>query len=85
MTDLHDVINPATEQLVAQVPSSTLEETDAAIVRAVRADALATVDPLHSLRDARLAIDYFDRAPFRFDGTISAWDSSICRSNARRR
>jgi acyl-CoA reductase-like NAD-dependent aldehyde dehydrogenase len=31
---MHDVINPATEQVVATVPSSTAEETDAAIARA---------------------------------------------------
>jgi acyl-CoA reductase-like NAD-dependent aldehyde dehydrogenase len=31
---VHDVINPATEQVIATVPSSTAEETDAAIARA---------------------------------------------------
>ena len=31
---MHDVINPATEQVVASVPSASLEETDAAIARA---------------------------------------------------
>ena len=31
---MHDVINPATEQVIATVPSSTAEETDAAIARA---------------------------------------------------
>ena len=34
---LHDVINPATEQVVAQVESTSAEETNAAIVRANRA------------------------------------------------
>jgi acyl-CoA reductase-like NAD-dependent aldehyde dehydrogenase len=37
MTALHDVINPATEELVASVPSLSLEETDAAIARSRRA------------------------------------------------
>ncbi len=37
MTALHDVVNPATEELVASVPSLTLEETDAAIARSRRA------------------------------------------------
>ena len=31
---MHDVINPATEQVIATVPSSSAEETDAAIARA---------------------------------------------------
>ena len=34
---LHDVINPATEQVVAQVESTSAEETNAALVRANRA------------------------------------------------
>ncbi|MDA8436451.1 MAG: aldehyde dehydrogenase family protein [Actinomycetales bacterium] len=37
MTALHDVVNPATEELVASVPSLSLEETDAAIARSRRA------------------------------------------------
>ena len=36
MTALHDVVNPATEELVASVPSISLEETDAAIARSRR-------------------------------------------------
>ena len=36
-TDLHDVVNPATEQVVRQVRSASLEETDDAIARAARA------------------------------------------------
>ena len=35
---LHDVINPATEQVVAQVPSTSAEEAAAAVERAHRAD-----------------------------------------------
>ncbi|MBK9738339.1 MAG: aldehyde dehydrogenase [Actinobacteria bacterium] len=31
---MHDVINPANEQVIASVPSATVEETDEAIVRA---------------------------------------------------
>ena len=34
MTALHDVISPVTEQIVASVPSLSLEETDIAIARA---------------------------------------------------
>ncbi|MBI1376658.1 MAG: aldehyde dehydrogenase family protein [Frankiales bacterium] len=34
MTALHDVVNPATEEVVASVPSLSVEETDAAIARA---------------------------------------------------
>ena len=37
MTVLHDVVNPATEELVASVPSLSLEEVDAAIARSRRA------------------------------------------------
>ena len=37
MTALHDIVNPATEELVASVPSLSLEETDAAIARSRRA------------------------------------------------
>ena len=37
MTALHDVVNPATEEIVASVPSLSLEETDAAIARSRRA------------------------------------------------
>jgi acyl-CoA reductase-like NAD-dependent aldehyde dehydrogenase len=37
VTALHDVVNPATEELVASVPSLSLEETDAAIARSRRA------------------------------------------------
>jgi acyl-CoA reductase-like NAD-dependent aldehyde dehydrogenase len=37
VTALHDVINPATEELVASVPSRSLEETDVAIARSRRA------------------------------------------------
>ncbi|HSN06268.1 MAG TPA: aldehyde dehydrogenase family protein [Candidatus Angelobacter sp.] len=37
MTTLHDVVNPATEELVASVPSLSLEETDSAIARSRRA------------------------------------------------
>ncbi len=37
MTALHDVVNPATEELVTSVPSISLEETDAAIARSRRA------------------------------------------------
>jgi len=35
--DLHDVINPATELLVAQVPSTSLSQTDEAIARSAKA------------------------------------------------
>ncbi|MDP1879120.1 MAG: aldehyde dehydrogenase family protein [Actinomycetota bacterium] len=34
MSLMHDVVNPATEQVIASVPSSSAEETDAAIARA---------------------------------------------------
>ncbi len=34
VTALHDVISPVTEEVVASVPSLSLEETDAAIARA---------------------------------------------------
>ena len=37
MIDLHDVINPATELLVAQVPSTSLSQTDEAIARSAKA------------------------------------------------
>jgi len=37
VTALHDVVNPATEELVTSVPSISLEETDAAIARSRRA------------------------------------------------
>jgi acyl-CoA reductase-like NAD-dependent aldehyde dehydrogenase len=37
MTALHDVVSPVTEQVVASVPSLTVEETDDAIARARRA------------------------------------------------
>ncbi len=37
MTALHDVISPVTEEVVASVPSLSLEETDAAIARSRRA------------------------------------------------
>jgi acyl-CoA reductase-like NAD-dependent aldehyde dehydrogenase len=37
VTALHDVINPATEELVTSVPALSLEETDAAIARSRRA------------------------------------------------
>ncbi|MFM1916869.1 MAG: hypothetical protein RJB01_384 [Actinomycetota bacterium] len=34
---MHAVINPATEQVIAEVPSTTIEETDAAIAASARA------------------------------------------------
>jgi acyl-CoA reductase-like NAD-dependent aldehyde dehydrogenase len=37
MTTTHDVINPATEQLVATLAQASVEETDAAVARAVAA------------------------------------------------
>ena len=37
MSDLHDVINPATELLVAQVPNTSLSDTDVAIESAAHA------------------------------------------------
>ncbi|MFN8157416.1 MAG: aldehyde dehydrogenase family protein [Candidatus Nanopelagicales bacterium] len=37
MTALHDVISPVTEEVVASVPSLSLEETDAAIARSRKA------------------------------------------------
>ena len=37
MTVLHDVVNPATEELVTSVPSLSVEETDEAIRRSRRA------------------------------------------------
>jgi acyl-CoA reductase-like NAD-dependent aldehyde dehydrogenase len=37
VTATHDVVNPATEQVVATVPSATAEDTDAAIARAAAA------------------------------------------------
>ncbi len=37
MTALHDVVSPVTEEIVASVPSLSLEETDAAIARSRRA------------------------------------------------
>ncbi len=37
MTPLHDVVNPATEELVTSVPSLSLEETDVAVARSRRA------------------------------------------------
>ena len=37
MTTLHDVVNPATEEVVAQVPRASAEEADEAIARAAEA------------------------------------------------
>jgi acyl-CoA reductase-like NAD-dependent aldehyde dehydrogenase len=37
MSTMHEVVNPATEQVVTQVPRATIEETDEAIARARRA------------------------------------------------
>jgi len=46
VTVMHDVINPATEQLVTSVPSLSLEETDEAIARSRRAfDSWRQVSP----------------------------------------
>jgi acyl-CoA reductase-like NAD-dependent aldehyde dehydrogenase len=36
-TELHDIINPATEKVIAQIPLAGLAETDEAVARAVRA------------------------------------------------
>ena len=36
-TELHDIINPATEKVIAQIPSAGVAETDEAVARAVRA------------------------------------------------
>ena len=41
MTALHDVISPVSEEVVASVPSLSLEETDAAIARSRVASPLA--------------------------------------------
>ncbi len=51
---MHDVINPATEQVIASVPSASIEETDEAIARAYAAlpawRALAPADRAGLLR-----------------------------------
>ena len=61
MIDLHDVINPANEQLVRQVPSLSLEETDAAIARAATAFAtwrhVAPVDRARLLHRFSVLVD----------------------------
>jgi acyl-CoA reductase-like NAD-dependent aldehyde dehydrogenase len=57
----HQVINPATEAVVAEVPSSTVEDTDAAIERAARAyeawRAVAPGDRARLLRRFAAAVD----------------------------
>jgi acyl-CoA reductase-like NAD-dependent aldehyde dehydrogenase len=61
MSQLHDVINPATEQLIAQVPNATLDETDAAIARAQQAfDSWRTVAPADRGRLLRRFADVVD-------------------------
>jgi acyl-CoA reductase-like NAD-dependent aldehyde dehydrogenase len=61
VTTAHDVINPATEELVLAVPLATVDETDAAISRAVRAQRswgeLAPADRARLLRRFAEAVD----------------------------
>ncbi|GAA4614710.1 aldehyde dehydrogenase family protein [Saccharopolyspora hordei] len=61
MSTAHDVINPATEEVVATVPMRTVEETDAAIARAVRAQrawsSLAPAERGRLLRRFAAAVD----------------------------
>lgn len=61
MTAVHDVINPATEQVVETVPMATVEDTDTAITRAVQAQrawsGLAPADRARLLRRFADAVD----------------------------
>ncbi|MEV0700692.1 aldehyde dehydrogenase family protein [Saccharopolyspora sp. NPDC050389] len=61
MTTAHEVINPATEQVVATVQLCSVDETDAAIARAVRAQrswqALAPAERGRLLRRFAAAVD----------------------------
>ncbi len=60
-TAKHDVINPATEEVVETVGSTTVEETDEAVARAVRAQrswcALAPADRARMLRRFAEVVD----------------------------
>ncbi|GAA0377857.1 aldehyde dehydrogenase family protein [Streptomyces blastmyceticus] len=58
---MHEIINPATEEVVATVPASTRQDVDAAVVRAARAQtgwaALAPGDRARHLRRFAAAVD----------------------------
>jgi len=59
--DLHDVIDPTTEKVVAQIPSASVEETDEAVARAVKAQAswrdVTPADRARLLRRFARAVD----------------------------
>ncbi len=61
MTREHQVLNPATEELVATVPATTAAEVDAAVIRAAAAQriwaALAPADRARLLRRFAAAVD----------------------------
>ncbi|WXH43233.1 aldehyde dehydrogenase family protein [Streptomyces netropsis] len=58
---VHEIINPATEEVVATVPTATPEDVDAAVVRAARAQAgwaaLAPGDRARQLRRFAAVVD----------------------------
>ncbi|MBD0740795.1 aldehyde dehydrogenase [Streptomyces sp. CBMA152] len=57
----HQVLNPATEEVIATVPAASAEDVDAAVVRAARAQqqwaALAPADRARLLRRFAVAVD----------------------------
>jgi acyl-CoA reductase-like NAD-dependent aldehyde dehydrogenase len=59
--DLHDVIDPTTEKVVARIPSASVEQTDEAVARAVKAQAswrdVAPADRARLLRRFARAVD----------------------------
>ncbi|MEU5433313.1 aldehyde dehydrogenase family protein [Streptomyces sp. NPDC020719] len=60
-THEHQVLNPATEEVIATVPAASAEDVDAAVVRAARAQqkwaALAPADRARLLRRFAVAVD----------------------------
>ncbi|GAA5124718.1 aldehyde dehydrogenase family protein [Haloechinothrix salitolerans] len=78
-----DVINPATEQLVRTVPLADVEETDAAIARAVRAQRRwRTVAPAERARLLRRFADAVD-ADLEHLATLEVRNSGHTIGNAR--
>ena len=76
---LHDVVDPATEQVIGSVPSATIEDTDAAIVRAASAfESWRAVAPADRGRLLRRVADAVDGANEELAArTIAASVSSV--------